>query len=142
MTAAAIVMLGVVLGSMTLFSFVVAPAVFRYLPDDTAGRFIRRMFPLYYAFAGVASLAACLLLAWALPATLVGFALVLAVTAGFGVARWWLMPAINAARDARLDGDERATHRFRRLHGASMVLNLAQMLAVLAAMVSLLAQAA
>lgn len=138
MTALAVVLLGIVLGGMMLFSFVVAPAVFRFLPDDAAARFIRRLFPLYYAFAGIGSAAACLGLALRLPRDMTEFVLVFVVATGFVIARWWLMPAINAARDARLDGDDSAQQRFARLHGASMVVNLVQMLIVLGAMVSLL----
>ena len=138
MTTFVVILLGIVLGGMMLFSFVIAPAVFRFLPDDAAGRFIRRLFPLYYTFAGIGSAAACLGLALRLPRHLTEFVLVFVVASGFVVARWWLMPAINAARDARLDGDDTAGRRFARLHGASMVVNLAQMLLVTGAMVSLL----
>jgi hypothetical protein len=127
--------LALTFGGMTFFSAVMAPLVFTKLPFDTAGAFIREVFPWYYLSMGASSLAALLLLlpgvgeglAW--PAALTGLALV-----GFLVARQLLMPMINRARDAQGQGDSTAGERFRRLHGVSVMINGIQWLAVLTAL--------
>jgi hypothetical protein len=50
-------------GAVVVVSFVVAPAVFRALPSETAGTVMGHVFPLYYAFTSGAGLVA-LLSAW------------------------------------------------------------------------------
>lgn len=115
-----------ILGGMVFFAFLFAPLVFTKLPAKTAGGFIREVFPVYYvAFAGVALIASLL----AIPRI---DALVLAVVGGlFLLARYWLMPRINAARDR---GENRS---FDRLHRLSVIINAAQMIAVFAVFVRL-----
>ena len=79
-------------GGMTFFSAVMAPLVFTKLPFETAGAFIREVFPWYYLAMGLTTLLAVLLLlpgvgagvGW--PAALSAFAL-----AGFVMAQV-LMP--------------------------------------------------
>lgn len=132
----AILALALSFGGMTFFSAVVAPLVFAKLPAETAGSFIRSVFPWYYLTMGTTTLIAFLLLllssgerhGWA--TLFAGIAL-----AGFVFARQVLMPVINRARDAELAGDTAAGRRFRRLHGLSVLLNAAQWLAVLGALV-------
>ena len=123
------------LGGMLYFALGFAPLVFKRLPAETAARFIRAVFPVYYAMgAGTALLATLLLLPtgrWA------ALALAAAVAAGFLVARFVLMPAVNAARDRGLAGDAAANRRFARLHGGSVALNGAQALASVGVLVLL-----
>jgi hypothetical protein len=123
------------LGGMLYFALGFAPLVFTRLPAETAARFIRAVFPVYYAMgAGTALLATLLLLPtgrWA------ALALAGAVAAGFLVARSVLMPAVNAARDQGLAGDAAANRRFARLHGGSVALNGAQALALVGLLVLL-----
>ena len=122
-------------GGMTFFSAVMAPLVFTKLPLDTAGAFIREVFPWYYLAMGLTTLLAVLLLFPGLGAG-AGWPAVLSalVLIGFVVARQILMPKINDARDAEMAGDTDAGHRFKRLHGLSVVINAAQWLAVFAAL--------
>jgi hypothetical protein len=127
--------LALTFGGMTFFSAVMAPLVFARLPGETAGAFIRQVFPWYYLSMGVTTLAALLTLlpgvgagrGW--PALLSALAL-----AGFVFARQVLMPLINRARDAAVAGDAAAGERFRRLHGLSVMINGIQWLAVLGAL--------
>jgi hypothetical protein len=57
---------------------------------------------------------------------------VLAVVAsGFALSRFVLVGRINQARDAELAGDKAAGKRFKALHRTSVLINLAQMLALL-----------
>jgi putative copper export protein len=115
------------LGSILFFSFGVAPILFRVLPPEHAGRLVRALFPIYYAWGTTAG-------AVALPATFCGPLAVpemrgpwVAVRAGvilLGVLIMFyggnvLTPAINAARDA---GPPEAA-RFGRLHRRSVWLN-------------------
>jgi hypothetical protein len=112
-------------GGMALFSFGVAPLVFRSFPSEEAGRVIRLAFPWYYLFVIAASaLAAILLLAAGNPPS----AIAMAVTALIGLfARQLLMPQINVAREGRATGDGIAARRFGRLHGLSVLLNFVQL---------------
>jgi hypothetical protein len=131
--------LALTFGGMTFFSAVMAPLIFTKLPFETAGAFIREVFPWYYLTMGATSLVALLFLlpragqGLALPAALSGLVLL-----GFVVARQLLMPMINRARDAEVGGDQSAGERFKRLHRVSVVINGAQWLAVLVALWRLL----
>ncbi len=125
---AAGVVTSAVFGGMVFFAFIYAPLVFNKLPAETAGSLIRSVFPVYYAAMAAAGAVAGLLL---LPHWTA--AVMLAVSAIFLVARFALMPRINAARDA---GAER---RFARLHRLSVIVNFIQMLAVLVVLIRLFA---
>ncbi|MDJ0740084.1 MAG: DUF4149 domain-containing protein [Gammaproteobacteria bacterium] len=121
--------LGALAGSMLFFAAVVAPLVFRALSAAAAGAFLRAFFPRYYLW-GIAVAAAAAALAafvdWR------AFAACAAVALLFVYARQSLMPKINAARDASQDGDAAAAARFERLHRISVLINAAQLLALLA----------
>ena len=122
---------------MVFFAFVYAPLVFIKLPAETAGPFIRAVFPVYYKVMGAAAFAAGLFL---MPR--VESFIMIAVGAVFFLVMLLLMPRINAARDASVTGagtDGLAAKRFSRLHRASVIINFVQMLAVLAVVVRLLA---
>ncbi|APW64190.1 DUF4149 domain-containing protein [Paludisphaera borealis] len=114
-------------GEILFFSFAVAPIVFSTLGVETGERFVRALFPRYYAWGATAG-------AIALPAFIAGplcypefrgprigvqamlilGAILLTLYSGNS-----LTPAINAARDEGPSGDA----RFRRLHFRSVVLN-------------------
>ena len=117
------------LGAMLFFPSVVAPAIFTSLPEAQAGAFLRSMFPRYYGFMITLSLIAAFLF-------LVGndeSAYTAAIACLFvGVStlwvRQWLLPRINAARDAQLAGDVEAGRRFDRDHKLSVGINLLQLI--------------
>jgi len=125
-------MLGGLAGSMLFFALVVAPTVFRSLPGEHAGAFLRALFPRYYLWGLIAALLTTLLALWANAGGLVVTACA-AVTVLFVFARQNLMPAINRARLQKLDGDAGAAARFKRLHGLSVLINLLQLLLLVAA---------
>ena len=114
-----------ILGAMLFFAVVVAPLVFAHFPEADAGAFIRRLFPRYYDVLAVVSALGSLFAT----GTWIG-ALLSTVMALFIFSRFWLMPRINAARDAGREA------RFALLHRASVVINLVQM-AALAAVLAL-----
>lgn len=121
-------------GSMAFFTAVVAPFVLTQLEAATAGRFIRGIFPWYYAvIIALATLAAASLTAsdpWTA-------SIMAAVAAGAVVSRQLLMPRINHLRDLSLQGDAGAGRRFNRLHRASVWINTLQLVATLAVLVRL-----
>lgn len=127
----AVVFAGLLAGGMLFFSFVFAPLVFRTLDKENAGALIRAVFPVYY-LAGL--LIALLGAVFAWPGSPTDGALLGAVALAFALARQVLRPAIDASRERRKD-DPAAARGFRRLHGLSMILNLAQIIAVLTVLV-------
>ena len=56
-----IYLIAAVVGVMLFFSVAVAPTIFKTLPQEWAGVYVRAFFPKYYAVLGVACLAAALL---------------------------------------------------------------------------------
>lgn len=114
------------LGGMVYFAVVFAPLVFRHLPGEAAGGFIRRVFPVYYL---VSLMLAALAGVFALPVRPTEGAILLLVAAGFAFARQVLMPRINALRDLELAGEAAAGAQFVRLHRISVAINMMQMLA-------------
>jgi len=125
-------MLGGLAGSMLFFALVVAPTVFRALPAEQAGPFLRALFPRFYLWGLVAAVLCTLLAPFAATDGMVIVACA-TVTLLFVFARQQLMPAINRARQRQLDGDAAAGLRFRRLHGLSVLVNLLQLLLLIAA---------
>ena len=125
------------LGGMLFFPSVVAPVVFKALPEEQAGAFLRAMFPRYYSFIILLGVAACV--SYALAESGSGGSL-LAPTVGITglvvVSTLWvkqsLLPKINAARDAELAGDASAGASFNTMHRLSVVINMVQVLALLA----------
>ncbi|MEM6679496.1 MAG: DUF4149 domain-containing protein [Pseudomonadota bacterium] len=129
--AIALYALTLAFGGMVFFSAVFSPLVFIKLPAETAGPFIRQVFPWYFAaVAGVLGVAGLAILAGS-----VLWGLLLLVMAGLGVAnREVLMPKINVMRDRQLAGDRDAGRKFDQLHKASVAINLVQMVAAGAAL--------
>ncbi|MBY0335253.1 MAG: DUF4149 domain-containing protein [Acetobacteraceae bacterium] len=113
-------------GGMVFFATVVAPTVFRLLPAEWAGRFVRGIFPLYYAFLiGTAAAGAVAMFPLSKPGSGI-----LAVVAGMTVwLRQGLMPQINAASDRAQAGDAAAKRLFDRLHRLSVLANILQLVA-------------
>lgn len=118
--AAAPLSLGILLGGMAFFSFLVAPKLFQTVPEDHAARFVRAMFPTYYLFIAVFAAAAGVGLVAREPYM---SKLMIAVAAVAVICRQILTPAMNRASDAAKAGDGRAGKRFDRLHKLSVVLN-------------------
>jgi len=112
-------------GGMLLFATVVTPTVFRSLAEAPMRVFLRAIFPLYYLYVIVTSLAGGLATISSNPRL---GAILLAIAAAAVVLRQIVMPRANAARDAELAGDARAKARFQTLHRVSVVVNLAQLL--------------
>lgn len=120
------------LGAMGFFSFVVAPTVFQALDGESAGRFLRTVFPRYYLFGAGCSVV--LVLAALIAPAAGGWVLAGGVAlAALALGSLALVPAINRARDAGAAGAQ----RFRRLHGASVALNLVALLVAVGVSIAL-----
>lgn len=118
--------LSALFGAMVFFPAVVAPRVFRVLDGESAGNFLRALFPGYYLFMiGSAAIAAVCFH----PHVVVAGGL-LAVAISTLLVRQLLVPSINAARDAQLAGDSQAGARFQRGHRLSVIINVAQLVFV------------
>ncbi len=114
---------------MLFFAVGVAPTVFQALPIEQAGLFLRKLFPRYYLALIVGSgVAGCL---WISSAPLAaGTCLLIAVSTLW--IRQRLVPRINQLRDAELAGDTAAGARFATLHRVSVIINIIQLLALVA----------
>jgi hypothetical protein len=105
------------LGSIILFSFVVAPTVHGVLEKQVAARLLRNLFPRYYALGIVCGLAATAAgLAAGRDLRLTAPLVVATVLTAY--ARQVLVPALDAARTAADDD------AFARLHVTSVRMNL------------------
>ena len=126
--ALAVLTTALLFGGMALYSFGFAAFLFAALPPDVAGVTLRRAFPAFYLFViGASAIAAGLL--WPLDAVSAGLMAAIAVTTA--LSRQLLMPAINAATDSGL------RNRFKWLHGVSVMITLAHIVATGAVLVRL-----
>lgn len=120
------------LGAMVFFSFALTPMVFIKLEATIAAGFVRALFPLYYLIIIVLGAASAVTLAIAerpIPAA------VMALVAAFAVmTRQLLIPRLDALRPLKEAGDEKATRQFKALHRFSVLLNMAQIVAVAVAL--------
>ncbi len=124
--AAGDLVLAALFGGMVFFPAVVAPLVFKVLDEAQAGRFLRALFPGYYAYIIALSLIAAPL-SFGRPIAVV---VLVAIAGSTVLVRQVLMPKLNAWRDAELAGDEQAGERFQSGHKLSVMINVAQMIAL------------
>lgn len=110
-----------VLGIMLFFSFILAPMIFKVLPPDNAGVFIRAIFPYYYL---VNLLILGLVSGFYIfyQTFILDFYLVLTSALLFFFNLVYLMPKINKLKDER---NEKA---FKISHFISVVINFAQLI--------------
>jgi len=113
------------LGGMVFYALFMTPLVFAKLERPVAAQFLRAVFPIYYQVMTVLAVLSALPIWYRMEAiTLAG------VAAAFVLVKVMLLPPINRARDARDAGDTMGETRFKRLHRLSVLINLAQMIAV------------
>ena len=139
--------LGVWIGEVAFFSFVVAPSVFGVLPSSDAGRVVGAIFPRYYLLGtvvGTLALVCALVLGrqavltrwWTTAAVAIAIGLAATVYAGMVVHPH--AQRVRAAAEARGEAPA-SVDAFRRAHGLAMILN---SLALLGGLVGLGASAA
>jgi hypothetical protein len=117
---------GALAGSMFFFAIAVAPTVFRALPAEAAGSFLRSLFPVYFLWGLVMSLLCIITAIYAVELVVGSICAMVAIL--FAYARYSLLPRINRARDRKIDGDATAGRQFKRLHLQSVLINATQLL--------------
>ena len=110
-----------ILGIMLFFSFVIAPVVFTTLDEDSARKFIRKIFPFYYNVNLGLSFIVLLIFVF-LSKLGIELYLILAICALFATSNYLLMPLINKYRDEKQD------KKFKYLHFISVAINFVQMI--------------
>ena len=112
-----------VAGVMLFFSVAVAPTIFKTLPQEWAGVYVRAFFPKYYAVLGVACLVAALL-------TNLSTIKYIAFTCAalFALSLFILTPRVNTAKD------NNQTKQFNLMHGLSVAVNLLQLILIIYAL--------
>ncbi|MEK9732191.1 MAG: DUF4149 domain-containing protein [Pelagibacteraceae bacterium] len=113
-------MVSLVLGIMLFFSFILAPMIFKVLPPDNAGVFIRAIFPYYYLI-NLLILGSISGFYIFYQTFILDFYLVLISALLFFFNLVYLMPKINKFKDEK---NEKA---FRIFHFISVVINFAQL---------------
>ena len=115
----AIYLTSAILGIMLFFSFVVAPVTFTTLNEESARKFIRKIFPYYYNVNLGISLLVLLILLLTNNFE-IKFYLILVVAILFVISNYLLMPMINKYRDENQD------KKFKFSHLISVVFNFIQ----------------
>ena len=129
METLALFVVAATLGAMLFFAVGVAPTVFQALPIEQAGLFLRQLFPRYYLALIVGSgVAGCM---WISSAPMAAGACLLIAVSTLWI-RQRLVPHINQLRDAELAGNTAAGARFATLHRVSVIINMIQLLALVA----------
>jgi len=121
-------LIAMLFGSMLFFAAIVTPAAFKSLDKEQTGRYLQTLFPRYYLWGLIIAIIATVsatLISWPVTAPLA------CVAMGFWFTRQWLLPSIEQFRAPARTGDTGAQQRFKRLHGLSVLIHLAQMLLLL-----------
>lgn len=113
-------LVSLVLGIMLFFSFILAPMIFKVLPPDSAGVFIRAIFPYYY-LVNLLILGSISGFYIFYQTFILDFYLVLTSALLFFFNLVYLMPKINKFKDER---NEKA---FKVSHFISVIINFAQL---------------
>ncbi len=113
-------------GIMLFFTVVVAPTVFKVLPVEWSSKYVRNFFPKYYACLGLIT-TVCIFTA----PDGVGKVLLAICAILFAFTLLYLTGKINEAKD---QGQNRSFHL---LHGASVAINLFQLIAFIYLLVKL-----
>lgn len=132
LTAIALYATASLLGAMLFFSVVVTPVAFKALDGEHISTYLRALFPLYYLVIVICGAIGAIALA--LIETPVSAALLALVAAVALLMRQAVLPRLDGLRAGRAAGEPVATRQFKRLHGLSMAVNLAQIMAVAAAL--------
>jgi len=116
-------LVSLVLGVMLFFSFVLAPMIFKVLPPDNAGIFVRAIFPYYYL---VNLLILCIISSFYIyyETFVLDFYLILFCTLLFFFNLIFLMPKINKYKDQQ---NEKG---FKISHFISVIINFMQFIAL------------
>ena len=116
------------LGVMISFIVVTSPTVFKTLDEEHSKKFLRFIFPRLFNFCFLIS--TLMFLFFALAEFSFGMVVAIAISISFLINTYFLTPRINKMRDLMLTGDVEPEKQFKKLHFASVLLYLANMLSI------------
>ena len=118
------------LGAMISFVLVTSPTVFKTLDEKHSKKFLRFIFPRLFNFCFLISI--FMFLFFALGEFVFGMVLGMIVAISFLINTYLLTPKINKVRDLMLEGHTDSGKIFKKLHTASVLLYLLNMIFILA----------
>ena len=118
-----------ILGTMTSFMVVTSPAVFKTLDENHSKKFLRYIFPRLFNFCFLISM--FMFLFFSLGDFVSGMILGIAIAISFLINTHFLTPRINKMRDLMLEGYPDSEERFKKLHMASVLLYLINMIFII-----------
>ena len=118
------------LGAMISFVLVTSPTVFKTLDEEYSKKFLRFIFPRLFNFCFLISI--FMFLFFALGEFVFGMVLGMSVAISFLINTYLLTPKINKVRDLMLEGHTDSGKIFKKLHTASVLLYLLNMIFILA----------
>ena len=119
--------LAVWIGSIVFFSFIAAPTTFKALPRETAGDVVGKIFPQYYKLGCLCSILALGSLPLISPLKPGRMTCLILMAVGTFSAAFVIGPKVSALKKSLRKGGsdlEKKKHRFSKLHGLSMGLNM------------------
>ena len=125
---AGILLNGLLLGVMVSFIVVTSPTVFKTLDEENSRNFLRFIFPRLFIFCFVIS--TLMSLFFALAGFSFGLLAGLVMAVSFLINTYLLTPKINKMKDLMLAGHSEAKNKFKKLHFASVLLYLINMVLI------------
>ena len=119
---------------MFFFSLSIARNVHSTLGPDNAGKLLRVLFPKYFFWGLILSLAGAV--AFYLSGELLKSLTLMIIAVLAGISIFILVPKINKSRDLMLEGKEIAKKTFSSLHALSVSVNVIQLVLLLAVLIA------
>ena len=113
-------LLSILIGSMIFFMAIVSPSVFATLSTNASSRFLRTIFPRMFLFGFIISILS--LIFTVISENFLNSILLIIIAISFIINRNYLTPKINNLRDRELEGDEKASSSFKKMHLGSVLL--------------------
>ena len=113
-------LLSILIGSMIFFMAIVSPSVFATLSTNASSKFLRTIFPRMFLFGFIISIVS--LIFTFISGNVLNSILLIIIAISFIINRNYLTPKINSLRDRELEGDEKASSSFKKMHFSSVLL--------------------
>lgn len=113
-------LLSILIGSMIFFMAIVSPSVFATLSTNASSKFLRTIFPRMFLFGFIISIVS--LIFTFISGNVLNSILLIIIAISFIINRNYLTPKINNFRDRELEGDEKASSSFKKMHFGSVLL--------------------
>ena len=113
-------LLSILIGSMIFFMAIVSPSVFATLSTNASSKFLRTIFPRMFLFGFIISIVS--LIFTFISGNVLNSILLIIIVISFIINRNYLTPKINNFRDRELEGDEKASSSFKKMHFSSVLL--------------------